>query len=366
VRPRPSPASLAFGLGALALAVVLVLDAVRTYSVRPLREWDGWVIWGTKARALYEHDGVRDAVFASEAYEHPDYPLLLPTLEAMALRALGEFDGTKLHLQLGALALAFVLAAWTITRASASPAVCGLAVLAAVSAPAVLIQLGWNYADVPLALLCALGVAALAAWLRTQETWLLTSAAIFLAAAASTKSEGLPYALAAFAAALAVTAASRGRIRPLLVAGGAFVLAILPWRLYVLVHDLHPQDYELSNLLDPSYLADASGRVRPAAAELVEELVTRSNWSYLLLLAGCALVTALLRGRYAEASFSVLWAVASFGALVLGYWINELPLGVDLFSTSYRTIATLLVGGALLAAPLVGWVGSPASAADEH
>ena len=353
--PRMSRLSLGVGVVSLAFTLALVLHAAQAYAVRPLREYDGWVIWATKARALYSLDGVRDAAFASEAFEHPDYPLLLPTLEAIGFRALGEFDGTLLHLQLAGIALGFVGAAWTISRATASPAVSGLSILAIVSAPQVLTQLGWNYADIPLALLCSLGVAALAGWLRARVTWLLPTAVVFLAAAALTKSEGLMFALAGFAAALGVLAVThRRRLRPLGLGFAGFLAAILPWRLYVVVRDLHPQDYRLSDLLDPSYLADASDRLRPAATELIDEMTITGNWGLLLPLAGCALLTALLRGRYDVAVFGTAWLALSFGGLLLIYWINRLELGDDLFNTSYRTIATLLIGAGLLVPPLVG------------
>ena len=352
---RPSWPSLATGLLAFVLALALVLHAAYAYSVRPLREYDGWVIWATKARALYAHDGVRDTVFASGAYAHPDYPILLPTLEAIGFRAMGEFDGTLLHLQLAGLALAFVAAAWTISRAAASPLVAGLGILAAVSAPTVLTQLGWNYADVPLAMFSGLGVAALAAWLRVDATWLLTVAVVFLAAGASTKSEGVMFSLAALsAAALVLVASRRTRIRHIVVASAALVAAILPWRLYVLAHDLRPQDYALSDLASPSFLADASGRLQPAATELLRQMTSTSNWGFMLPLVGLAFLAALLRGRYDVAGFGALWLALSFGGLMLIYWINELPLGENLFNTSYRTTVTLMLGGALLVPPLVG------------
>jgi hypothetical protein len=354
--PARAPAlSIGVGLVSLGFALALLLHAAHAYAVRPLREYDGWVIWATKARALFELGGVDGAVFANDVYDHADYPLLLPTLEAIGFRALGEFDGTALHLQLAALAFAFVGAAWTISRASSSPAVAGLATLAAVSAPAVLTQLGWNYADIQVAMLCSLGVAALAAWLQADEPWLLRAGVLFLAAAALTKSEGTMFALAAFAALLVVLVFSRrDRLRPALLGLGILVLAILPWRVYVAVNDIHPADYELSNLVDVEYLADHSNRLRPTVSELAEELAKTSNWGLLLPLVGCAFATALLRRRYAVASFGGLWLAFSFVGLLLVYWISELELEPDLFNTSYRTIATPLLGAALLVPQLVG------------
>ena len=352
---RPSRVSLGVGLSAVAIAFLLLAQAAYAFSVRPLREYDGWVIWATKARALYALDGVRDVVFANGAYEHNDYPLLLPTLEAIGFRALGHFDGTLLHLQLAGLAFAFLGAAWTVSRATASPAVTGLALAAIVSAPYVLIQLGWNYADIPLAMLCALGVAAFAGWLRAREAWLLPTAVVFLAAGALTKSEGLMFSLAAFASALGLLAVSeRARLKPLLLGLGALVAAILPWRMYVAARGLHPQDYQLSNLFDPSYLADASGRLRPAATELLDQMAQTDNWGLLVPLAACAFATAVLRARYDVAIFGAVWLVLSFSGLMLIYWISELELGDNLFETSYRTIATPLLGAGLLVPPLVG------------
>ena len=354
-RPGSSRLSFGVGLASLGFALVLLLHAAHAYAVRPLREYDGWVIWATKARALFELGGVDGAAFANDVYDHTDYPLLLPTLEAIGFRALGEFDGTALHLQLAALAFAFIGAAWTISRASASPAVTGLAILAAVSAPAVLTQLGWNYADIPVAMFCALGAAALAAWLQADEAWLLRVGVLFLSAAALTKSEGTMFALAALAALLAVLAVSgRNRLRPALLGLGVLVLAILPWRVYVAVNDLHPADYELSNLVDAGYLADHADRLRPTVSELAEELAKTSNWGLLLPLVGCAFATALLRRRYAAASFGGLWLAFSFAGLLLVYWISELELEPDLFNTSYRTIATPVLGAALLVPQLVG------------
>jgi len=100
----------------LVLAVVLCLRAARLFAVKPLLEFDGWAIWATRARALYDYGHPIAPVFTDPAYPALQYPLLLPSLEAVDFRFLGHFDGTLVHLQLAGLALAFVGGAWTLLR----------------------------------------------------------------------------------------------------------------------------------------------------------------------------------------------------------------------------------------------------------
>src|SRR5438105_907513 len=46
------------GVAALVQTGVLLVVAGTAFAVRPLWEWDGWAIWGLKARALYAFGGV--------------------------------------------------------------------------------------------------------------------------------------------------------------------------------------------------------------------------------------------------------------------------------------------------------------------
>ena len=331
----------------LLVSLVLIARAGHAWVVRPLREYDGWAIWGLKARALFEFGGVDESVFANPVYDAPTHPLLLPSLEAMGFRAMGGFDGTVIHLQLAGLLLGFVGAAWVILRAVASPVAVAATLLAVLSAPAVLAQLGTNFADIPLALFMALAVAAAAAWLRRRESWLLTTGTIFLAAAALTKSDGMLFAVCAVVA-LALVAGKRAPVR-LVLAAGALALAILPWRIYVSAHDLRHPDYELSNLFDRSYLGDTSYRVRPVVDELLLQLTNLDAWGLLPLIFGIGLAAALLRGMYGVALFAVCWLVTSFAGLVAIYWITVRTLEHNLFNTSNRVVASMLLGAALLA-----------------
>ena len=146
-------------------AAALLVRAGPAFAGRPLREWDGWAICGTKAEALSDLHGVGNGVFESGAYPHPDYPILLPALEAGVLPG----GWGAVHVQLLVLVAAFTAALWALMRGRAPAALVALAILAVVAAPYLLDELAWNYADVPLACLAAAGTVALLAWVEDVD-----------------------------------------------------------------------------------------------------------------------------------------------------------------------------------------------------
>ena len=331
-------------------------NAARALAVRPLLEWDGWAIWAMKARALYDFGGAESAVFASQSYAplHLDYPLLFPSLEATAFRAMGAFDGTLVHVQLAFLAIGFAAALWGLLAGRVAGEILAPAILALVAAPPLLILLSSNMADVPLAFFVGLGVAALGRWLVSEEGWALALAALFLGAAALTKNEGAMFAAAAYVAvAVVLLPRSRTRLRPfaLAVLGTAVVLA--PWRAFTAAHGLENTDYTLSDLFDPGYLREHSDRVRPAAEELWAQ-IGLTRWGYLVLLFAIGVLAALLVRRFALAGFAALWACLSFAGLLVVYWISVLELDEHLLFSADRTIASIMIGAGALAPLLAG------------
>ena len=96
----------------------LLLSATRSVIAKPLVEWDGWVLWATKARVLYEHPADGAAILQSDFYGAPTYPLGLPALQATTMRAVGNFDVTLLDVQLVALVGAAILGLWVLLRPS--------------------------------------------------------------------------------------------------------------------------------------------------------------------------------------------------------------------------------------------------------
>jgi hypothetical protein len=224
--------------------------------------------------------------------------------------------------------------------------------LAILTAPTFFNQLPTNFADVPLAVLVALGLAALAAWLDSGEAGLLPAAVLFLGAASLTKNEGELFVLAAFVAAAVV--AHRPQLRPLGWAALTVAAISLPWRVWIWFHHVKIAVYSLSNLADPGYLRAHSSRVRPSVEELLAQIRSTSSWSYLALLILAGLVAAVVLGRRRLALFGALWLFLSFNGLVAIYWISTTPLTNHLFNTADRTIDSLLIGGALLVPVLVG------------
>jgi hypothetical protein len=342
--------STALGSAALVVCAVLLAHAWRTYELRPLLEWDGWAIWGTRARALYEFGGATGPVFTSEAYLPLQHPLLLPALEAMDFRAMAAFDPTLVHVQFVLLAVGFLAAFVTLLRGFAPEHVIGLTALALLAAEPLLKQLSTNMADVPLAFFVALGLLGVGRWLATDEAWTLVAGALFLAAATLTKNEGAMFALVAL---LAAVPAARSRLRTLAVAAAAVALVLLPWRLNVALRDLPLVEYDLGNALSPSYLADHSNRVSPAARGLSDEIFTL-EWGLLPLLLPLGLAAAFAARRYALASFALLWVALAFLGLLVVYWISTIPIELALVWSGDRTIITLVAGAATFAPLLVG------------
>jgi hypothetical protein len=363
IEPRPAPlAGRLPGLAVLAVALAFLVPAARLFAVKPLVESDGWGIWALRARALYAFGHPTGPAFTSALYPALQHPLWLPAVEALDFRFLGRFDGTLVHLQLLGLAAAFVGGAWILLRDHAPPILLAATLLAVVTAPTFFNQLQTNFADVPLAILLGLGVAALAAWLASDEPGLLPAATLFLGAAAITKNEGELFALIALAVAAAF--AGRRRLRPLGVAALVVVAIDLPWRIWVQVNHARIAEYSLANLFSPGYLRAHSDRVWPSAHELLTQIVRQVSWSYVVAFLVAGLLAAVFLRRFLLAGFAIAWLLLSFAGLVAIYWISTNPLTDHLYNSSDRTIDSLVIGGALLVPVLLGPARSRAAATD--
>ena len=136
-------------------AIVVATNA----GLKPLGEFDAWQLWTRKAVLLFWYPGIPVDVFGSKvAYMNlqPDYPMLLPMLEAMQFRAGGRPDPSQAHATTWILFVAGIWALAYLASRRARPSVAvgipaGLSIMLA--GPALT-----AYADVPVALFIGGGV----------------------------------------------------------------------------------------------------------------------------------------------------------------------------------------------------------------
>lgn len=342
------------------VGVVLLAYAARSFVTRPLLDNDAWVVWTARARLLYQDAGQAPGVLRTGVYGPTPYPLALPTLIALGFGGMGRYDGTLIGLQFLFLLLGFGTALWAIFHRRAHPIVVALTIVAISAAPELLYQLLTQYADVPLGLFVGLGVAATATWIGAgdRDFWLAGCSIAFFSMAGLTKSEGLMFVVAAVGALLLAHLGPgwRTRIPKALVVAGLVALVLAPWRVYCAAYGLSTPDYDLGNVVDAHYLGGHTDRVLPAARELARQLWIAPRWGYLAIAIMVAIVTGLASRRIRVAVFTAAWIALAFCGLVLVYWVSVLPTGDNLTNSSFRTIVSLLIGGAstvpvLLTAP---------------
>jgi hypothetical protein len=333
--PRPS----AWALAGTAALVALLVRAWPTFASKPLDDYDGWAIWGMKAKALTMLGWADPALFAAAAAEpaHLDYPLLVPSLEAVAARAMGGFDPRLVHLQFLLAGVAGMAALYGLLRGRAQPWLVWPTLVAVAAAPALTNQLLTAYADVPLAFFVAAGVLAAARWVEDGSPRTLALAVVFLGAACLTKNEGLIFAGAVF---VALVLATR-RVRPVLVAAVATEALLLPWQVWLAVHDVDAESFFTARLVDLQYPG-----IGPAALEqLLDQAFSLQEWTLLVPL---FLVAVLLAAGSRLAVFAWGWMLVAFVALA-GTYVKWGDLWLDYVSLSgYRVVAAIVVAVAAL------------------
>jgi hypothetical protein len=356
---RPRWMALAAG-GALA---ALLAEYARAFAVAPLNRYDAWAIWALKGHALYAFGWADPAVFAGREYRFAnlDYPLLLPSLEALDFHAMGAFDTRLLHLQFLLLLVAALAALAALLYDRVSGLILWLVLGAIAASPAVFDRLLTAYADVPLGLILAVGLAAAGRWLVTDERWALAVATLSFGGALLTKNEGTLFVAAAF---VALFVAAYRRWRPLAVAVIADVAILLPWRIYTHVHDLHDINYSLTDTFDLHHLSGRLGVGPIAFRTLGGEMVFPLEWGLLAPVFVIAVIVAFVSGARALPLFAVIWAGLSWLGLSWIYVVSHFEYSSYLDSTKERVIASLVLGGASLT-PLLASQIRPAPAADD-
>jgi hypothetical protein len=347
VRRRSRTVEHVVAITALAIVTFVGLFALAAFRVKPLAEYDGWAMWGMKARAIAILGSADADVFASEAYErlHVEYPLLLPTLHALPLQLTDGFSSNTVILNCFVVGISGLLAIWALFRGRVRTMLLLPFVAAIAAMPAFFVQLGSGYADVPLALFVAGGLAASARWITDCRTDWIVLATIFLAAAVLTKDEGLLFAAGAY---IALLLAATGRRRAVVVSALTVALAYAPWRAYITVHQLDAPHYDLSSSFDIPWVARRLDRGPEAIAGLLDEALDPRQFGLLVALGVVASLLAFLVGPRSLGIFASGFALLSLAGLTWIYVITPYDLPAYLGTNAHRVVMAVVVGlGAL-------------------
>lgn len=322
----------------LLVAVPLILLAVDALY-QPLASWDAWAQWTPKAQALVELDGLDADVFGNPAYVdwHPDYPLLVPALEAFAFRF--GVGVRAIHLEFWLLLATFAVSLIELLRPRVGPLLAWSAVLAIVWSPKIGAEVLSANADAPLAVFLVLAAVGAWLWVSERSTAALGLVGVFGAAALATKLEGVIELAIVLAVALALALRHSRRCALLLAGAGAVTLVgLVPWRLWTILGDV-PATYAAGSIVD-NVLAVEPSRVPITTLLLLRQLFDPNVWLVLVPLALCAVLVAgvgLRRDRLAlavAASAALLLVVGIVTAFVIPaysyqwrsvYWLLFLP-----------------------------------------
>lgn len=351
VRARRSRGGLTFrrlsriDLLALPVAAILALLAVDLWY-QPLWAYDAWTFWTPKAHALYAL-GLDPGWFTSASLASPDYPILLPAVEAAGFHFTGYETGL-LDLQSWLFFAGFVATIYELGARRGRPIVLWAVLTMLVLAPAVLDQLASAEADIPVAVFFAAAGLCSWSWLVEDRAAGLVLATVLGAGAAATKVEGTMFVIALFLALGIATA--RGSARRSLVALGAGAVALavgaLPWRIWVHGHHIANQA-SLGRVTGISFLVEHATRLPVVFGYVALKLVDPRAWLLLLPLAVVVGVESYRRGQRTQTSFAIAAVALGFLGVAFAYWSTPYSLHYQLATSARRVVTGLafLVAG---------------------
>ena len=333
------------------VVALLVLLAVDLWF-QPLWAYDAWTFWTPKAHALSAL-GLDARWFTQSNLTSPDYPILLPAIEAAGFHFTG-YEQSLLDLQSLLFFAAFLRAVYELAHEHGDAAALWAVLAMLAVAPSVADQLAAAEADIPVAVLFATAGLCGARWLLTREWRALALASVLAAGAAATKVEGSAFVIALFLV-LAVLAGRERRSAgaAAAVAGTAAVaVGILPWRIWLSIHDVHNQASS-ARVTGVSFLAGHVARVPESTAYMLGKMLDPRAWLLLVpLFVAVAVVSARRESGRRLSSFACATAVLCFASLVFAYWSTRLGLHYQL-TTSARRVVTGVVFFCAATTPLL-------------
>jgi hypothetical protein len=338
----PLPRGLALLAALLALGIVGLLAVDLWWQ--PLGQWDAWAQWTAKARSIVLFDGLDADVYASEPYRrwNPDYPTLLPAVEAADFLFMGEVDTRAIHFQSWLVLVAFLISLPELLLDRVRALLVWPIVLLVAVAPALHVQTASAIADVPVGVFFALAGLCAYRWLVDGDPFFLRLTALLSAGALATKVEGRIFVAALFVslATVLLVWGERRRVLPALAAVGAAVaVAVVPWVAWTSANDVVGVfSTSVSDALGRPLL-DQLQRIPEAAARLAREAVDPTSW---LLAVPLAVAAAVLAWRSRVGRAGAVFAVAAAGLALIGlvfvYWTTPLDPGWHLERSARRVV----------------------------
>lgn len=256
--------------------------------------WDGVFIWEIKARYFLTFGGIPPSFFSdtSRQWSHPNYPLLLPLVEALTFRTLGGAHQWADMVVTAAFVLGLAVLFHEVVRRARGPLLASLLTLVLITSPAFWDNALQAFADLPAALFLLAGAWFVYRWFdherRLQDMIL---GGTMLALAMWVKREGLvvwstgAVVMAGWTVYTSIRQRSL-RWRPLcayLVPAGA----LLPWWLAVAHGGVPDRDFVP---LTVTWVLDHADRVPVLMEMLVAQLALVPMWGIAWILIGAGVV----------------------------------------------------------------------------
>src|SRR5205823_15061703 len=134
-------------------------------------------------KSIVVFNGLNHDYFTAPTTNNPEYPMLIPAIEAIGFRFMGAFDTQVIHLQFGLLLAGFVSAVAALLRHRVAPHVLWGSMALLLATPLVWSQTATACADVPLGIFFALTAIGLYLWVEADDR-LARNVAVIAAAAA--------------------------------------------------------------------------------------------------------------------------------------------------------------------------------------
>jgi hypothetical protein len=360
--PTTNPSWLTVILIALLLLNIAWVTLVGV--ARPLTDWDSWVTWGMKARAIFVDGGLVPGRYfnPSLSVTNFDYPLLIPLSEAWLYQRIGRADDQAAVFLFPPFYIALLVVFYSAVRRFASRnASLGFTLLVATT-PRLERSASSAFADVPLAFFALVTFVFLLRWMETRRTGDLVVAGVFGGLIGWTKNEGLLLLALAGLALVAWTIPRLWRgteprwplVLALLSFAGLSALAVAPWLAYRAVH--HVGSYVFLPLTSALLQANADRLLIAAQAILIRMFAPTyiTVWNFVWPL---AVITVLLNWRRLRSPMAYgLWVIGGYLLLVsFGYVFSSFDPVSEHIRNSIDRLMTQVV-------PLVWlWIAAVAS-----